>query len=369
MSDPAQRPTPATPPPGRRRARSRSVDPNALVWDHPIRLVTNPFMLWDMARVLAAAVLLMQLAVFIVSFFFIDEIVWLPVEMMLLTLGVIAGLYLVVSLVIFRNGIDTRFAVDSQGARMETSYGDDAYEKGVGWVLRGLLFIVNPLAGLTTSLPGLAASSDGIAWREITRVTVHRRLGVVSLAEGWRTALRLYCDPRSIDMLADTVRAHAAPAIARKSRLRETDAPRRSIVFYLAWTAVALAAGVASMAWYWAADDVLRPMVAAVALVGLAGWSLPAWWTRLLAWPGLAVCLLLMVKLGVPAVESRPSVFGGVRRAFETDTAELVIAAAGCGVLLAMCLYLVWHTSPRNRGRRQVNARGSIKPASGVSPD
>ncbi|MDP3046363.1 MAG: hypothetical protein Q8O07_02685, partial [Chloroflexota bacterium] len=59
--------TPAAPlasagtrPPGRRRAGAHLPDPDALIWEHPIPLLTNPFMLWDLGRVLFFSLLIME---------------------------------------------------------------------------------------------------------------------------------------------------------------------------------------------------------------------------------------------------------------------------------------------------------------------
>jgi hypothetical protein len=304
-------------------------------------LLTNPFMLWDLGWVLAASVILLQVITLVVTFFFTDEPGVLPVELMLLCFVIIAALFAFVALVIFRNAIHCRFVVDSRGARMETIYGDDLYERSLGWVVRGLLFLGNPLLALTTSLPGVANSSESLPWRDVTGFTVHRRLSVVTLREGWRTALRLYCDPRALDTLAERVRVLTAPGFAARARRRPKPSERHRLPFYAAWTVLAAVAGSASLAWYWAADEMVRPAVLAFSLVALAGWLLPGIAARLAAWPALAASLFLAAQLVPPALEQDSFGPGMVFYGWDLDTPQLVLAAVGCLALIALSLVAI----------------------------
>ncbi len=331
-------PAPARPP-GRRRAGAHLPDPNALIWEHPIPLLTNPFMLWDLGRVLFFSLLLMEGVTLLVSFFFTDEAMLLPVEILLITAAVVAGLFALVALLIFRNNIHTRFTVDAHGVEMETIFGDDLYERMVNRLFGVLLFFVNPLAALTTSVKGAASSSTVLTWRDVCKVSVNRRLGVVSLADSWHTVARLYCDPRSVDELAARVQGHLKQPAARRSRPGSADLPRRHLVFYLGWTGATLAAYVCSLAWYWAAGDMLRPATAAAALVLLMGWSIPAWWTRLLVWPAAAASLLTLAKLAPPALEKHAILPWYTAYGFQSDTPEFLIALAGSLALVLMSLY------------------------------
>ncbi len=349
----APREVPPVPPPpklpGRRRRRAAPLppDPDALVWEYPMPLLTNPFMLWDLGWVLVISIFLLEVIALTVTFFFSDEPVLLPPQVVLVGFGVVAALFAFVALAVFRNAIHCRFVVDSRGARMEMIYGDNLYERSVGWVLRGLLFFANPLSALSTNLPGIANSSESLPWRDVTGYTVHHRLGVVSLREGWRTALRLYCDPRAVDTLAERVRILTAPGFLTRARRRPKLSHRYRWPFYASWTTAAAVAGSVSLAWYWAADDMVRPAVLAFVLTAAAGWSLPAKAARLVAWPALAASIFLAAQLVPPALER--STFGPLRVSYgwELDTPELVIAAAGCLALVIMSLAaILWRRRP-----------------------
>jgi hypothetical protein len=328
-------------PPGRRRAGAHLPDPGALIWEHPIPLLTNPFMLWDLGRVLFFSLLIMEGMTLLVSFFFTDETGLLPLELLLLVAAILAGLFAFVSLVVFRNGIHTRFTVDSRGVEMETIFGDDLYERSVNRLVSILVFFANPLLAFRTSVKGVSNSSTVMDWSDVNKVTVHRRLGVVSLADSWHTVARLYCDPRSVEELAVRVQAHVAPAAARRSRQAAGGLPRRHLVVYLAWTAVTAAAFVGSLAWYWAADDMVRPAAAAAALLLLVGWSIPAWWTRLLVWPATAASLLTLAKLAPPALEKHSVLPWLSTYGFQTDTPAFLLAVAGSSALVLMSLYVL----------------------------
>jgi hypothetical protein len=344
-STPSAPPAPATPaatrPPGRRRAGVHVPDPNALVWEHPIPLLTNPFMLWDLGRVLFFSLLIMEGMTLLVSFFFTDEAGLLPLEILLLVSAILIVLFAFVAVVIFRNGIHTRFTVDSRGLEMETIFGDDLYERILNRLVGALVFLANPLVALTTSVQSAATSNTVLDWRDVSKVTVHRRLGVVSLADSWHTVARLYCDPRSVDELATRVQSNLAPDAARRSRQASGDLPRRRLAFYLAWTVVTAGAFICTQAWYWAADDMLRPATAAAALVLLVGWAIPAWWTRLLVWPAAAASLLTLAQLAPPALEKHTILPWYTSYGFQTDTPEFLLALAGSCVLVAMSLYVL----------------------------
>ncbi len=330
----------ATRPPGRRRAGAHLPDPNALIWERSIPLLTNPYMLWDLGRVLFFSLLLMEGVTLLVSFFFTDEAGLLPVEILLITAAVVAGLFAFVALLIFRNGIHTRFTVDAHGIEMETIYGDDLYERAVNGLLRVLLFFANPLTALGASVRSAASSSTVLGWSDVSTVRVNRRLGVVSLADSWHTVARLHCDPRSVDELAGRVRAHVAP-VAGQARRETGELPRRRLAFYLGWTALTAAGYICSLAWYWAADEMIRPATAAAALLLLTGWSIPRWWTRLLIWPAAAASLLTLAKLAPPALEKHTILPWYTAYGFQSDTPEFLIALAGSLAMALMSLYVL----------------------------
>jgi hypothetical protein len=81
-----------------------------------------------------------------------------------------------------------------------------------------------------------------------------------------------------------------------------------------------------------------RPAVAAGGLVLLLGWAIPAWWSRLVAWPAVAASLLLTARLIPPALEQDTVSAWHTVYGYQMDTPELALAALGCLTLVAMSL-------------------------------
>ncbi len=126
-------------------------------------------------------------------------------------LAVLSGL---VCLVIFRNRMHMRFSVDAEAAQAE--------------VIDTRAKIANKVAvvlGILTGRPGLAgagliaqsSSHQKAVWNAVARARYHPTWRTVSLSNGWRTVLNLFCTRENYDAVAATVRTALA---ARKIKAR-----------------------------------------------------------------------------------------------------------------------------------------------------
>ncbi len=307
--------------------------PPPLTWEYDIPLLTNPFILWDFFRVFAIALLTMEGLVLFMSFFFSDEAVLLPVELLALCLGIMAVLFAFVALFIYRNRFHSRFTVDSKQASVEGFYGIDRYERTASRILSVAFFLTR---GRVISLIGDSQSATSIPWQEVYKVTVHRRWHVITLSNSWRSVLRLYCPSQGFDQAAALMQDYAAAAARRRSRHPTPPLRRRSISSYLAWTGLSVVATIASSAWYWAGDEVLKLSLLAGILVLIVGWTSSFWWSKLIAWPAVGVSLIFLARLVPPALEETTFSWRGTAYGYEFDTPLLLVTVAGGLSLLAL---------------------------------
>ncbi|MDH7490349.1 MAG: hypothetical protein QHH80_12700 [Anaerolineae bacterium] len=193
----------------------------ALSWDYALPLATNPFMWWDFLRVVAASLLIMELLVFLMSLAAGDPIL-LPPALLALVAGILAALFAVATTLVYGNRYHARFTLDARGAQME--------DAGQGRRFRWLMVVL----GLMARRPGVAMSAtagpsgygERVDWRDVRRVTVHRRLHVVTLSNSWRALLRLYCPPERFEQAAAYAQSRVAIAerrnTARKARAQRS---------------------------------------------------------------------------------------------------------------------------------------------------
>lgn len=184
----------------------------ALTWEHTLPLATNPFLWWDFFRVLGACLLIMELLVFLMSVLVGDPI-WLPLSVLGIVTAIFAGLFLIATLLLYGNRYHARFAVDAKGAQME--------DAGQGRWFRWRLILLGVLARQPGAVLGSSAGPSGygerVAWRDVRRVSIHRRLRVITLSNSWRSLLRLYCPPELFDQIVAHVQSHVALAEKRRA--------------------------------------------------------------------------------------------------------------------------------------------------------
>lgn len=187
-------------------------DQQALTWDYAMPLATNPFLWWDFLRVLGASLLIMELLVFVMSLIADDPFV-IPLHILALVAGILAALFVLTTTLVYGNRYRARFAIDERGAQME----DAGQGRRFRWTMIAL--------GLAAGRPGVAmgASSEPsgygerVSWRDVRRVTVHRRLRVVTLSNSWRPLLRLYCPRDMFDPVVQSVQTYVALAVRRRT--------------------------------------------------------------------------------------------------------------------------------------------------------
>lgn len=192
-----------------------------LTWDYTLPLATNPFIWWDFLRVVAVSLLVLELLVFVMSLIAGDPIL-LPPSVLGLVAGILAAVFTLTTLLVYGNRYHARFTLGARGAQME----DAGQGRRFKWLMVAL--------GLAARRPGVALGAtsgpsgygERVSWREVRRVTVHRRLRVITLNNSWRSLLRLYCPPERFDEIVAHVQGHVALAQKRRTT-REARTRRR----------------------------------------------------------------------------------------------------------------------------------------------
>lgn len=184
-------------------AGDRSPASDALQFEVAIPLVTNPWIWVDMGKALGVAYGLLVALMFWILRDEPWEEVWPAWRVVTLcVLGVLA-LLLLTSLVAFRNRIVARFTLDHRGVLYESGRTTARVASLVG------LLSLNPLvagAGLLAE----AQSSMFLRWTDVRKVTAFPRGRVITLSNGWRPVLRVYCvDAPTFDLARRIVEAHA----------------------------------------------------------------------------------------------------------------------------------------------------------------
>ena len=193
--------------------KTATPESQTLAWEYTLRLATNPFLWWDFFRVVGVCLLIMELLVFLMSVIVGDPI-WLPLWVLGLVAGIFAGLFLIATLLLYGNRYHARFALDAKGAQME----DAGQGRWFKWRLILLGFLARQPGAVLGSTDGPSGYGERLSWREVRRVTVHRRLRVVTLNNSWRSLLRLYCPPELFDEIAAYALARVAESEQRRAR-------------------------------------------------------------------------------------------------------------------------------------------------------
>lgn len=167
---------------------------HALQWEAGIPLVTNPFIWADLAKGLGISwIVFIALATGILW----DESWaerWPAWGVVTLCHLFVAALFATVCLFIFRNRFAARFTLTSKGALYES--GRLAAKAATAGLAAGLLARNPGLAG--ASLLASTQNSLMLPWREVKKCTRFPRRQVITLSNGWRPVLRLYCPDQAI---------------------------------------------------------------------------------------------------------------------------------------------------------------------------
>jgi hypothetical protein len=320
-------------------------------WEQYIPL-TDRFMVYDLLKVFIASVAIMQVLLLVMSFFIGEDPVLLPVEACLILFTIFTSLYLFVALAIFRNKFWARFALAPEGA----VYQMGLRERKINRLVLALSLLFSRTGATGASLLALSQESGLVEWKDVYNVKIYPKEKVVALSNSWRTVLRLYCLAENFDQVAD--RAQSCARVGALWRKRHYRPIRHCWKFYALWTGSALAATLASLAWFEIYYDLTdRIAILAGVLVLFLGFGGSFWWNRLVALPAAGASLWFIVRLFLLAIDPITGPTGEFYgRSYELDTSMLIISAAGGMALLAMsCAGLIWrlpatHDLPRGNG-------------------
>ncbi len=190
---------------------------DGLVWETSFALLTNPFVLLDMVKLLGITFLIVcGIFMFIGAINggpdFTDMVRMIP--MMAIIIGVLAVIFVFVMLVVYRNRFPAKFTVNSEGAMIEVTPSQRKMNSAV--VMIGFLAGKPGVAG-----SGMLARSQELQmfpWAEVYRVDLYPSRNVVVLRNSWRTTARLYCTPENYEQVASM----AVDGVNRTKQERES---------------------------------------------------------------------------------------------------------------------------------------------------
>jgi hypothetical protein len=315
-----------------------------LEWETDVHLVTHPLMLANFAKLFAITAFIMgALLSFILA---VTGGARSIVPMLELTGAVTGGLAVLsglVCLVIFRNRMHMRFSLDAEAAEAEVI---DTRAKTANKIAVA--------AGVLTGRPGLAgagmiaqsSSHQKAAWTAIAKARYSPAWRTVSLSNGWRTVLILFCTRENYDAVAASVREALA---ARKTKAR----PKNPLPRLLLRTALVILACVPLFGLPDLDEQAVLPAILILCFALASVWLIP-----LLAWVVLAGIAWMAALELLAGSEMRTSMFGsGDFRAYEVfsgdDWALIVLAALGAA-------YLAWLSVGLLRGRIRSGLAGDL---------
>jgi hypothetical protein len=182
-------------------------------WDVEMPLLTNRFFLYDMGKVVFWTGLIVNL-ILSVAFLAAGNLSSLPKVMgvMALILGGFMLLFMLISLVFFGNRYPCHFSVSAAGIGWQSA------SRRAGVANRAAV-VVGALVGSPGAAgAGLLAMSEesGLdGWDEVRRVKKYPDERVISVMNGWRVTIRLYCTPENYTYVSQLVDWYMAVARSR----------------------------------------------------------------------------------------------------------------------------------------------------------
>jgi hypothetical protein len=325
-----------------------------LQWDCRVPVLTNRFMVWDFAKVIVIAVIVIEAVGALMTFIIDGEVFFLPPLVFGIPLAVLVVLYVLVTGLILGNRYDMSFSLNVKGVSIGM-----APSRAGSWAIKTLGVLANLIGGrflgAFASATGEVGEQIGVQWSDVVQVRVYPRERVISLCDSWHTIQRLYCPPDIFDEVAARVRTYTAKAISRWEA-QKAARPRPPWGFYAVWALLAVGATLASGAWYWA--EPLRDRIALLAglLVLLSG-LLSGVFAWLCGMAGIITSLITLGTLLLPAMERKTYAGLGASYGFEIDTGLLLLSLLGTIVLLGMSTFRVLDRGPGSvaasrRGRK-----------------
>lgn len=185
---------------------SKAAPPAAIAWKKKIPLLTNLFMLKDLALVLGIAGLALLAFMLLISE---GKDIGQMFGVWVLCMGIIAVLLVIACLVVLLNRMNLEFKVDQKGILMSMGKRERK--------LNTLTTIVGLLAGSAqTAGAGLLAKSREdffVPWRDVRKVTVYRRKKIIALNVGLLTPLRVYCTDENFAAVEQAIMKNTKKAV------------------------------------------------------------------------------------------------------------------------------------------------------------
>jgi hypothetical protein len=306
------------------RAAADATTVPVLIWATDIPIATHPVVLANFALLFAISGLLVGA---LLSFIFLMTGQVANIEPMweFTALGTV-GLFsfsLLVSIVIFGNRLPMRFrlgpeAAESEmtGSRAKTA---QAAARALGWMAARF-----GLAG--AGLIAETGARQRIDWSAVARAHFHPLLRTVSLSNGWRTVLILFCNAQNYDSVAAAVHTGLAA--------RQLHVLRNPLPELLAHTFLVLLSSMPLFAMPFVEKDGVFPALLVLCFSLGAVWLIPR-----LSWIAMAGLGWTAVLELIACFKARDSLFGGSYRVYQVlDSGDLItigLAVVGAG-------YLVW---------------------------
>jgi hypothetical protein len=167
-------------------------DESGLMWEYNIPLLTNRYMLMDMAKVFLVTFLLTTGILLVATGFEYESIIPLS----LIGEAIFIGLFILTSLLL-GNHIGSVFILDKDGVGTKMSRRMSKLTKAT--IVLGVL-AGNP--SVTGS--GLLASSQAETfhrWSIIEKATIDRQRRVITFSNNWRAVQRVYCYPDNFEQV------------------------------------------------------------------------------------------------------------------------------------------------------------------------
>ncbi len=176
-------------------------------WNFSFPLLTNRFFLWDMGKVFFLSGLIGSLLLSVMLVFAGNARAIIPLT--LLICGIVlsfAVLTILISLIWFGNRFHALFAINCEGAMAEVARSRDKAASRLAVVL-GILS--GNMAAAGTGLLAMSEEAKRISWAEVRKVNYYPDARVISIKNGWRVVVRLYCSQENYEQIAAAVKAYS----------------------------------------------------------------------------------------------------------------------------------------------------------------
>jgi hypothetical protein len=210
-----------------------------LTWDLDMPLLTNRFMLYDMAKVLVWSYLIMTALLSAIFLIQGETDALFPLfKMFGYAILFVAFLFLFVMAVIFGNRFPYRFVVGREGLLMESLSRKSRFFNRAA-VLGGLF--AGKIQPMGAGLIAMSQESVGIPWEDIHKIKEYPNLCIVSLMNSWRVIARLYCTEENYARVIQIVREGVAEGEMTRNR-NALRAEPSVVPLLLKWSGVVLLA-------------------------------------------------------------------------------------------------------------------------------